>query len=126
MAGRRGRASAAVGGSGRAAIRTAGPQAPPSPATPAPARDHQIELLQRRLDKLRRLLELRESELGRLAAAGEIEPGLASIYRTVQGLEGDDETVRRKREMMARIFDANLQLQLKLRAGEHFGGPSGR
>ncbi len=40
-----------------------------------------------------------------------IDLGVSSIYRTVQGLAGDDELFEQKKEMLEDLFQANLQLQ---------------
>jgi hypothetical protein len=49
----------------------------------------QIELLERRIAKLTDLLGITEEELKRVAAMKGIDLGMASIYRTVQGLSLD-------------------------------------
>lgn len=74
--------------------------------------DHkkQIDLLERRITKLTDLLKDTESELKRVAAMKNIETGIASLYRTVQGLS-DEDSAEVKREMMAEIFQANLEFQ---------------
>jgi hypothetical protein len=41
----------------------------------------------------------------------QIDPGVASIYRTVQGLRGDDAQAQAKKAMMASIFEQNLSFQ---------------
>ena len=96
-------------------------QAPPSPALPtAPgslepeAEAHykrEIELLQRRIAKLTQSLGLTEQELARLRSLKDLDPGLESIYRTVQGLGNEDLHRELKRELMAKIFEANLDLR---------------
>jgi hypothetical protein len=74
-------------------------------------RDKQVDQLRRRLDKLNRSLAASEQALGRLAAQREIDPGIASIYRTVQGLDEMTQDASRKRLMLAEIYEANLALQ---------------
>lgn len=64
-----------------------------------------------RIAKLTQSLELTEEELKRIAAMKNIDPGVASIYRTVQGLSADDDSAEVKKEMLAGIFQANLVLQ---------------
>ena len=104
------------------------PPAPPPAAEPArsadeaevQAKEHayrrEIDLLERRLRKVQGLLELREQELRRLFAAGKIDDGLRSIYTQVQGLDADSPMAETKREMMAAIFEANRELQARVKA----------
>jgi diguanylate cyclase (GGDEF)-like protein len=76
--------------------------------------EHKIDLLERRVAKLSDLLGIAESELKRIAKMKNIDLGIASIYRTVQGLSEDDDNAERKKEMMADIFQANVALKQKL------------
>jgi hypothetical protein len=70
-----------------------------------------IAQLERRIAKLMKSLEQTEEVLSRVSAMKDLEIGIESIYRTVQGL-GTDETDReRKLEMMKSIFEANLEIQ---------------
>lgn len=71
----------------------------------------EVRRFELRLAKLSQSLEVTEEELRRIAAMKNIDPGIASIYRTVQGLSPDDENAEAKREMLAGIFEANLKLQ---------------
>lgn len=71
----------------------------------------EVRRFELRLAKLTQSLEVTEEELRRLAAMKNIDPGIASIYRTVQGLSADEENAKTKREMLAGIFEANLKLQ---------------
>lgn len=71
----------------------------------------EVENFERRISKLNESLELTEVELQRMAKAKGIEHGVASIYRTVQGLSDEEADLELKREMMSSIFEANLQLQ---------------
>ncbi len=64
-----------------------------------------------RIAKLTQSLELTEEELKRIAAMKNVDAGVASIYRTVQGLSADDSSAEVKKEMLAGIFQANLVLQ---------------
>lgn len=77
------------------------------------AYQREIELLRRRVGKLTESLGLTEQELVRLREAKEADPGMASIYREVQGLSMDDARSELKRQLMASIFEANLDLQQK-------------
>jgi predicted nucleic acid-binding Zn-ribbon protein len=71
----------------------------------------EVEKFERRISKLNESLELTEEELQRIAKAKGIEHGVASIYRTVQGLSGDENNLEARMEMMSSIFEANLALQ---------------
>lgn len=75
--------------------------------------DHrnEVENFERRIAKLTHSLELTEDELKRIAAAKNIELGVGSIYRTVQGLNSSDDNYETKKELMSSIFAANLELQ---------------
>ncbi len=75
--------------------------------------DQKVELLERRLAKLNRALVETEERLQRVIAAKSIDPGLASIYDSVQGLDPTDPAYGRKRELLHVIFVENLQLQNK-------------
>jgi hypothetical protein len=63
------------------------------------------------------MLDATENELRRIAKLKGVEEGLASIYRTVQGLTNTDEDYHRKREMLTLIFEANVDLQRRIRGG---------
>lgn len=71
----------------------------------------QIDMLERRIAKLTEILGVTEDELKRVMAMKNIDPGVASIYRTVQGLSVDDAQAEAKAVMMADIFKANFALQ---------------
>ena len=76
-------------------------------------REHQFEIdrLERRITKLTESLGLTEEELRRVAKMKNIDLGLSSIFREVQGLSEADIQVERKKEMMKVIFEANLELR---------------
>jgi hypothetical protein len=69
----------------------------------------------RRIAKLMSALDESRAELGRLQESSKVDPGLASIYRDVQGLSGEAKDASAKREMMAVLFEANLELKNDLR-----------
>jgi GGDEF domain-containing protein len=71
----------------------------------------QVDTLERRITKLTTLLGVTEEELARVMSLKQIDPGVASIYRTVQGLRGDDAQAQAKKAMMASIFEQNLSFQ---------------
>ncbi|MEO0478783.1 MAG: hypothetical protein AAF196_04825 [Planctomycetota bacterium] len=77
------------------------------------ARDREVDNLQRRIKKLSASLEATESRLSEVASMKDVETGVASIYREVQGLQGSGKEAERKKELMADIFAANLKLQSK-------------
>lgn len=75
--------------------------------------DHRqsVENFERRITKLTRSLEVTEDELRRMAERKEVDPGVASVFRTVQGLNAGEDDLEAKTEMMASIFEANMTLQ---------------
>lgn len=77
----------------------------------------EIDMLRRRVSKLTSSLGSTEREIQRLRRLKTSDDGVASIYRDVQGLEVDDERGEMKRELMSRIFEANLDLQADKRSG---------
>lgn len=83
----------------------------------APADDdarRQIELLERRIAKLTEQLGMTEEQLQRVLRAKSIDPGIASIYDSVQGLSPDEVDAALKRELLGRIFEANVALRRSL------------
>ncbi len=73
-----------------------------------------IDQLERRLAKLRAAQVLMEQALAELARRAEIDGGLPSIYRTVQGLASGGAEREAKATMLTRIFEQNLVLQQKV------------
>ncbi|HUR28185.1 MAG TPA: diguanylate cyclase [Planctomycetota bacterium] len=71
----------------------------------------QIDNLERRIVKLNEMLERTEQDLSRMAALKLVDPGVASIYRSVQGISPEDEAKALKKELMQKIFEANLELR---------------
>jgi Mrp family chromosome partitioning ATPase len=87
-----------------------------APAAPTAGSDEaahrrRIDQLERRIAKLTQQLEQTEAELKRIAAMKSIDLGIASIYRSVQGLSARDEALALKRSLMRDIFQANLNLR---------------
>lgn len=74
----------------------------------------QIDMLERRIQKLTHSLGVTEEELRRVAAMKNIDLGVASIYRIVQGLASEDELYAQKKEMLKDLFEANVKLQEQL------------
>jgi hypothetical protein len=71
----------------------------------------QIDLLERRINKLTMALDRTEKVLHEVIHARQLdEAGIASIYREVQGLAILDGQLLLKQEMLKAIFDANIQL----------------
>lgn len=77
-----------------------------------------IDLLERRIAKLVHVLGVTEEELQRIAALKGIDLGIASIYRSVQGLAPDATFREQKLRMMRNIFEANLDLKRETESGE--------
>jgi len=73
-----------------------------------------ISNLERRVSKLTESLGITEAELKRVAAMKNIDLGMASIFRTVQGLSGDEANAEQKKEMLKHIFEANIALRTQL------------
>lgn len=88
----------------------------PRPDVPRPAalKDsqarHQIQLLERRLAKMARIIEERDEEMDSRSSR-EVDDGVPSIYREVQGVSGRGKEAKRKRAFMSLIFEANLKLR---------------
>lgn len=70
-----------------------------------------IELLERRIAKLSESLGMTEAELQRVMTAKSIDPGVASIYKSVQGLSASAVQAELKKTLMSKIFEANVELQ---------------
>lgn len=77
----------------------------------------QIDVLERRISKLTQLLAMTEDDLRRLIEARSTDAGLASIYRSVQGLDDAAVNAKAKKEVMKRIFQANWELKQQLSSG---------
>lgn len=75
--------------------------------------DREVENLQRRIKKLNDNLAVTEQRLQHVAAQKTVDGGISSVYREVQGLVGSEVHAGKKKELMAEIFQANLQLQKK-------------
>jgi hypothetical protein len=75
--------------------------------------DREVDILRRRVEKLSGTLDVTERRLKEVAAMKNIDDGISSIYREVQGIRSADRQVARKRELMAEIFEANRRLQKK-------------
>jgi diguanylate cyclase (GGDEF)-like protein len=76
--------------------------------------EREVDLLERRVRKLKEVLDATEAELARVARMKGVDSGVASIYRTVQGLSDDETDRERKREMLTILFEANVELRRKI------------
>ncbi len=74
-------------------------------------RDREVENLQRRIEKLTQNLSTTEHRLRHVAALKNIDDGISSIYREVQGLDEKTADVGKRKELMSAIFSANMRLQ---------------
>ena len=73
--------------------------------------EREIHNLERRIAKLSVLLGDTEDALRKARLAGAGDPGIASIYDGVQGLDPDDVRLQQKTALMKSIFRANLALR---------------
>lgn len=73
--------------------------------------DREVDTLQRRIKKLNETLSQTERRLQQVAALKDIDAGISSIYREVQGVDTQDPQVEKKKHLMAEIFKANLAMQ---------------
>ncbi len=75
------------------------------------AHDQELARLGLRIKKLNTALKTSEDALTRLVEQKEIDPGVASIYRSVQGIAPDAVNVERKQELLRVVFVNNLRLR---------------
>jgi vacuolar-type H+-ATPase subunit I/STV1 len=77
----------------------------------------QVEVLERRVKKLTAQLDETEQLLERVRREKTADDsGVASVYKTVQGLRGDEKLVEQRRALMREIFRHNLELRTELEA----------
>lgn len=76
-------------------------------------RDREVENLQRRIAKLSDTLTTTEQKLQTVTSSKQVEQGISSIYREVQGIRAEEEQGSKKQQLMADLFKANLALQKK-------------
>lgn len=79
-------------------------------------RDQAIEKLERRVKKLVDALDQSERALQRALQSRDLDEGIESLYRVVQGLSANESQLEQKRAMMAEIFSANVAFQASLKA----------
>lgn len=77
----------------------------------------QIDTLERRIQKLTQSLGMTEAELKRALQQKNVDPGVASMYDSVRGLSSDDVQHELKKELMSKIFQANLELRKQITPG---------
>jgi len=78
--------------------------------------DGHIDRLERRVTKLVESLEATEANLRHVAAMKNVDLGIASLYKVVQGLGTDEPNRELKQQLMEMIFKANVELQQKREA----------
>jgi GGDEF domain-containing protein len=71
----------------------------------------QTDQLEKRISKLTSILGVTEEELKRVMAMKNIDAGVASIFRTVQGLSAEDAQAETKKALMSEIFKQNVAFQ---------------
>jgi hypothetical protein len=71
----------------------------------------QTDQLEKRIAKLTSILGVTEEELKRVMAMKNIDAGVASIFRTVQGLSAEDAQAETKKALMSEIFKQNISFQ---------------
>jgi len=98
----------------QAGARPAASGAVPPGSISEEAHRRQVEMLERRIAKLTRHLARAEENLVRMAAMRGDDAGIASIYRTVQGLSPEERALAFKQKLMQKIFQANVELRQKL------------
>jgi hypothetical protein len=76
-------------------------------------RDSQVDRLERRVTKLVESLAATEAKLKEVAAMKNIDLGIASLYKVVQGLPEQESNRELKKHLMEVIFKANLEMQKK-------------
>ena len=73
--------------------------------------ESQVDTLERRVAKLNLSLEESERALLELSKAKNIDSGVASVYRTVQGLSQNEDQWKVKEALLVKVFEANQVLQ---------------
>jgi hypothetical protein len=75
----------------------------------------EIRAIEQRILEQKRLLEASEEDLERLMREKSLEPGVASIYRSVQGLDPSERNFAKKKELLAVLYRTNVELLKQLR-----------
>ncbi len=74
----------------------------------------QVEMLERRIRKLTEQLGLTEEQLQKIMRMKTADPGLASIYKDIQGLSTSEVQSELKKELLSKIFEANVALRKEI------------
>jgi len=72
--------------------------------------EREIRALERRVELLRQMVGATEEELARMIQEKSADPGIASIYRTVQGLDPRERNYTKKKELLSVLYKANVEL----------------
>lgn len=81
----------------------------------------EVELLERRIEKLTSTLTSTEQQLLTALNTTQVEQGISSIYREVQGISEKDVFFQKKKGLMASIFEANLALHDEIKKAPETG-----
>jgi len=74
-------------------------------------RDRDVDLLQRRINKLNVSLKETEHQLREVIRVKSVDEGISSMYREVQGLDQTDSQFDCKLGLMTDLYNANVRLQ---------------
>jgi diguanylate cyclase (GGDEF)-like protein len=74
----------------------------------------EMRVLEERIAQQKRLLDASEEELASMLREKSVDPGVASIYRSVQGLDPSAPAFKKKKELLAVIYRANVELLAEL------------
>jgi len=74
----------------------------------------EMRVLEERIAQQKRMLDASEEELARMIQEKSADPGVASIYRSVQGLDSSEANFKKKKELLAVIYRANVELLAEL------------
>jgi len=77
------------------------------------SQDSKLEVLERRIARLSHNLGLTEEQLQRAMEMKGMDPGIASLYREAQDIPDGTSDKELKKDMMAAIYEANIELQNK-------------
>jgi hypothetical protein len=70
----------------------------------------EVRALEKKVAEQKRLLEASEEELARMLREKSVDPGIASLYHGVQGLDPLEHDYQRKRALLTVIYEANVEL----------------
>lgn len=82
-------------------------------AKDAAEHEKRVEILEARIKKLNSALANTEEALRKVAKMKSIDPGIASVFRDIQGLNLEDLNFEKKTELLKVVFLENLELQGK-------------